>query len=231
MGSQQECKRGGAKTQLRPVGLEVGRPELGAPIFCRILHATLTFQPAGRFRLGAAERLVPLGSKYIAFLPGLRVGWVKWAPGWEGERIAASDTVLVRSARCPQDLAVVDRRAYRRKLDCRDPADWFEGLDPWEFVNFLPMIDADSGEWATFVARGVWDLAAVAPVSQAYGRRRHKFPDEFPIVRLRTKQFWCRTIQIHIPHFDIVDWTRPPGWGGDAYEPPTPVAPMLSRVN
>lgn len=83
----------------------------------------LRFERAGRFRAGEAEREIALGSLFLANVPSLRNGWVRWR---DDQPVAIMSGFLRDGYRAPE----------RADLGDLDPARWdYPDLDPWQRLS------------------------------------------------------------------------------------------------
>ena len=72
-----------------------------------LIGDALIFHPAGKFRAGKSERLVPIGSEFLARMDALRIGWVKWKPGYEGEQVIEWQMALLASVQREEQMQLL----------------------------------------------------------------------------------------------------------------------------
>ena len=115
----------------------------------------------GEYFAGKESTPVPAGTRFIANLDAMMVGWVKWVNG------RPVDHALVRIA----DGALPARR---EQLGDTNEEQWQydtrgEHRDPWQQVNYLPMINADAEVFTLSITsiaglKEVGGLARLTPI-------------------------------------------------------------------
>jgi hypothetical protein len=129
----------------------------------------------GDFFAGEESEPIPSGTKLTVAADELLAGWIKWADGKPTEpnmvRVADGKPPLKRS-----DLGDRDRSTW-------EADDHGKSRDPWQFTNYLPMMDED-GELYTFATSSAGGLTGVSDLVRRYGQYRRRHPDVYPIVML-----------------------------------------------
>jgi hypothetical protein len=129
----------------------------------------------GDFFAGEESEPIPSGTKLTVAADELLAGWIKWADGKPTEpnmvRVADGKPPLKRS-----DLGDRDRSTW-------EADDHGKPRDPWQFTNYLPMMDED-GELYTFATSPAGGLTGVSDLVRRYGQYRRRHPDVYPIVML-----------------------------------------------
>jgi hypothetical protein len=118
---------------------------------------------------------VPIGRKFTVAADELLAGWIKWTDGKPAEHIM----VRVADGKLPpkrSELGDQDRSAW-------ETDDHGEPRDPWQFTNYLPMMD-ESGELYTFTTSSAGGRATVSDLVRRFGRHRRHHPDVYPVVSL-----------------------------------------------
>jgi hypothetical protein len=82
----------------------------------------------------------------------------------------------------------------RETLGDLDEALWPIGLsskpeDPWSPQNYLPLQDAETGAWHTFVSRTITGIRAIGNLMRHYERMRRTHPDMYPLIQLKVGGF------------------------------------------
>lgn len=155
----------------------------------------------GDFFAGRDADVVPAGSKFTANLDLLLAGFVKW----RNNRPVAHALVRVADGEpLPrrQDLGDDDRDEWEIGLDGK-------ARDPWQEVNYLPLMDED-GNLFTFVVSGKAPIREAGALSRAYARHRKTRPHEFPRVTLNVGSYPHRDRSIGRVKFaeiNIIGWT------------------------
>jgi hypothetical protein len=129
----------------------------------------------GDYIAGEGSEPVPISTKFTVAADELMAGYVKWVGGKPVEHIM----VRVADGNLPpkrSDLGDQDRSAWESD-DHGDPR------DPWQFTNYLPMMD-ESGELYTFTTSSTGGVDAVSNLVRRYGHHRRRHPDVYPIISL-----------------------------------------------
>jgi hypothetical protein len=155
----------------------------------------------GEYLAGEDSEVVPLGTKLIAAMDLLTIGFVRWSGGKPIEH----RMVLVADGVQPP------RRA---ELGDNDPAQWEERdasgapRDPWQLTQYLPAVD-ESGELSTFSTSSRGGIGAIATLARHYARGRAAHPDAFPVVELQVDAYQHSNAafgRIKVPKFACVGW-------------------------
>jgi hypothetical protein len=129
----------------------------------------------GDYFAGEGSELVPVGTKFTVAADELLAGYVKWVDSKPVEHIM----VRVADGKLPpkrSDLGDHDRSAWERD-------DHGEPRDPWQFTNYLPMMD-ENGELYTFTTSSTGGVAAVSSLVRRYGHHRKHHSAVYPIITL-----------------------------------------------
>jgi hypothetical protein len=167
----------------------------------RIVGELLKFAK-GDYFAGQQEREIPLGTKLVAIMDQLMVGWVKWRDNTPVEPPIMG--LLAQGYTPPR----------RSELDDNDKAQWEpddEGKprDPWQFTNYLILADPDTKELYTFTASSRGGLGAVGELCKRYGRHMREKPDEYPVIELGVGSYQHRNKaygRIKFPVFKDAGW-------------------------
>lgn len=153
------------------------------------------------------------GKKFIAVVPNLVHGVVKWPKG--GKPVSHIGRVIDRYMPPP-----------RHKLDERDESRWVDKRDPWRPTHYLSLIDPESGEAFVYTTSSQGGRDALAGLLSAYVTNIEHHPDDadkLPLVELGADSYqntnYGRTI--HIPQLDILGWVTPPASAAQI-APPAP---------
>jgi hypothetical protein len=166
----------------------------------RILGDILKFSD-GEWLVGRDNDPLPAGTKLIADVEGLEVGWVRWAD------MRPAEALMGKIA----DGFVPCRRA---ELGDADPTLWprdAQGTarDPWQFSNLLVLMDTRYRIFS-FPTASKGGLGAVSKLSGSYGKHVRQAPGELPIVALHADSYKHRDRArgtIHVPVFKVIGWT------------------------
>jgi hypothetical protein len=162
----------------------------------------------GDYFAGQDNREIPLGTKLVARMDTLAIGWLRWqdnAPG-DDERIG-----LVAQGFMPvkrHELGDLDKACWETDKEGRP-------RDPWQFTNRLVLHGAEDAEVVfTFATSSRGGLDAVGELCKAYGRHIRQFPDEDPIIELDGSSYPHpdKTIgRVKYPIFKVVGWVKKNG--------------------
>jgi hypothetical protein len=124
----------------------------------------------------AGDDEVPEGTQLTVAVDELMAGWIKWSEGRPAEQIM----VRIAEGKAPlkrEELGDHDETAWEQDAQG-------ERKDPWQFTNYVPMID-DRGELYTFTTSSRGGLGAIAQVARRYAQHRRRHRDVFPKITLR----------------------------------------------
>jgi hypothetical protein len=129
----------------------------------------------GDYFAGEECEPIPIGTKFTVAADELLAGHVKWTDGKPVEHIM----VRVADGKLPpkrSDHGDQDRSAW-------ESDDHGEPRDPWQFTNYLLMMD-ENGELYTFTTSSTGGVDAVSNLVRRYGHHRRRHPDVYPIISL-----------------------------------------------
>jgi hypothetical protein len=168
----------------------------------------------GDFTAGQNNREIKVGTRLIANMDTLSVGWMKW----EDSRPVEQRMGLV-----------VDRfkPARRAELGDNDRGLWEvdetgRSKDCWQFTNSLELASEDGGEQYTFSTSSKGGISAIGELCKAFGEEMHRHADEWPIVELDVGSYAHSNKsfgRIKFPILAIVGWAAK---DGEAPAPPAP---------
>lgn len=152
----------------------------------------------GEFLYGQTNEELPLDSRLIANMPGLRIGWRRWFDGQVTDDLTELlvDQVPMRP---------------RTELGDNDPALWERDdtgkpRDPWQLTNVLELSDGEETYIYSTGSKG--GIGAIGRLCTAYARERRQRPDMLPIIKLG-RDFYnhAQYGKTYFPVFEIVGWT------------------------
>jgi hypothetical protein len=129
----------------------------------------------GDFFAGEESEPIPAGTTLTVAADELLAGWIRWFDSKPTEH----NMVRVADGKQPPkrgDLGDQDHSTW-------ETDDRGEPRDPWQFTNYLPMMDENS-ELYTFTTSSTGGLTAVSDVVRRNGQHRRHHPDVYPIVTL-----------------------------------------------
>jgi hypothetical protein len=159
----------------------------------------------GDWLTGKDNRELADGTKLVAVMDTLAVGWQRW----ENQRPIGHRLGLLVDGFVPPP---------RKELGDTDECLWDrddnnEAQDPWQLTNYLQFVNPDNRDTYTFTTSSKGGLSAVAKLCREYGRAREKEnrEDQLPVVMLSTGSYAHRDRsrgRIKIPVFTIIGWVN-----------------------
>jgi hypothetical protein len=157
----------------------------------------------GDYLAGMEDEEVKLGTQFVAHMPSLCVGWIRWE---DNKPPAEQRMGLVAENYQPckrKELGDLDEDQWERDDDGHP-------RDPWQFSNYLILIARDGGDLYTFTTSSRGGLSAVGELCKAYGKQMRQRPNQHPIVELDVGSYQHSNRsygRIKFPIFKIVGWT------------------------
>ena len=176
--------------------------ELGSEANQRRIHGNLLrYTKHGAYKTGLDQETLALGTRMLAYMPGLEKGWIKWRDNQPVQYIMG----YVR-----ERFQVPERET----LGDLDQALWQElggrKLDPWQLTFHLVMLD-ENGELHTFVTSSKGGKDAIAKLSTAYSEHKKMKPEEIPIIQLQGESYSHREFgETFKPIFKVDGWSKIP---------------------
>lgn len=163
----------------------------------------------GEWLFGQDKSVMPLGTKLVANMPGMKFGWRRWRDG----KVTDDLTRLV-TERHP--LEVESRQA----LGDNDQSMWDlmsgKPRDPWQKTMSVEMVDGQ-GEKYLLSQSSRSGLDAMTGLSITYGKERRLRPGQLPLVELGASSYMHpdKSIgKVHTPVLKVVGWVD-----GESLEP------------
>jgi hypothetical protein len=191
----------------------------GAAASTRSFNGDLLKFSKGDYSAGQDNREIPTGTRVIADMDSLKVGWMKW----EDSRPVDDSHMglVVERFKPPRRAELGDNDKSLWEVDDDD-----KPRDPWQFTNNLELASEDGGEQYTFSTSSKGGISAIGELCKAFGEEMHLHPDEWPIIELdvgsyqHSKKSFGR---IKFPILKLVGWS--PKDGDGANQPPLPLPP------
>ena len=167
----------------------------------RFVGDLLKFDKGGNYVAGQENHEIARGTKMVAYMDTLRIGWVCWEEG----RPVDERMGLVGEGFVPPK---------RSELDRTDESLWeeYEGgesRDPWQFSNDLVLLDPQDGQFYTFVTSSKGGLGAIGKLAEKYGNHLRQSPGEWPVVALESDSYQHKIRaygRIKFPVLRTVEW-------------------------
>jgi hypothetical protein len=167
----------------------------------RIVGEMLKFSK-GEWLVGRDGVEVLLGTKFVAGVDAMQVGWTKWEEG------RPTDTVMgyLRDGyRVPRRSEMGDTDSEEWPLDDRNG----KPRDPWQFSNRFILMDA-SDQLFTFPTQSAGGVDACSTLASLYGKHVRAKPRELPVIALDRTSYMHPIRErgkIWKPIFRLVNWT------------------------
>ncbi len=172
----------------------------------------------GEFLFGQDKEEVPLGTKFIANMAGLKIGWKRWgAKKVIDERMG----LLSEGFRIPSrsELGDMDQSQWEREEK--------DGSlrDPWQLTNELTFLPVDGDEEFVFGASSKGGIGAIGQLCKDYGKLYRQKPGKAPVIKLGRNSYLHKTFgKLYNPVFELVDWVNEPDNGGNCTQESTQAA-------
>lgn len=158
----------------------------------------------GDFLMGEDNEEVEEGTKFVANMDELMVGWIRW------EDSKPTDQIMGRVSEGYQ-------APKRNTLGDDDKSQWEvdeqgRERDPWQFSNYLILKNPEGNgedDLFTFTTSSRGGLNAIGELCKAYGKAMRQRPDEFPIVALKVGSYQHSNKaygRIKFPIFEVTGW-------------------------
>lgn len=163
----------------------------------------LSFQN-GEFQAGQDKTELPVGTRLVANMPGLRVGWQRWSGG----RVVEDRTQLLtdRIEPASRDTLGYDDESLWERPEPTKARPNPDARDPWQLSNILEMADSE-GEVYIFATSGKGAIGAIGRLCKEYGKQYRQRPGLAPIIELGRDSYIHKEYgKQYVPVFTIVDW-------------------------
>lgn len=165
----------------------------------RLVGDRLNFNK-GDWVYGQDAKDMPLGTRFVANMDQLLVGWIMWEDKKPVEQIMG----LVGEGYTPQ---------RRHELGHSDKEEWptdddGKPQDPWQLTNYL-VLRNDEGDLFTFTTSSVGGRGAIGELCKIYGKEMRQRPNEYPVIEIGTGKYKhsdARRGWIKFPTLAVVGW-------------------------
>jgi hypothetical protein len=150
----------------------------------------------GHYYIGDAE--VAAGREYVAQMPSVACGWVKFV-----DKKVADQKIgkIADGFRMPERDTLGDLDQSKWEVDSKGPR------DPWAKQWYLPLLDAESGEFVVFVTGSNGGQRTIGGLCRNYGSNPHR---GLPIVQIGARGYkHPEHGRIEEPEIKIIDWEKP----------------------
>lgn len=209
----------------------------GDHISQKLLVGTLLKFNKGDWLLGDGDEEVEPGTRFVANMDQLMIGWIKWVDNRPEQQIMGP---LAQNFQAPRRSTLGDTDEDEWETDNQG-----RPRDPWQFSNYLVLKDpgkkATEDNLYTFATSSKGGLGAIGELCKRYGKEMRVRPDEYPIIEIGVSKYKHANPEFGIiktPTFAIVGWEKKsafqlqdsePG-DGDEDEAPAP-APAAKKTS
>lgn len=155
----------------------------------------------GEYLVGQNDEEMAEGTRLVANMEELLIGWIKWEDGKPSE----------------QEMGrIVDGYTPPRRKDLgdTDETDWEVDTngaprDPWNFTNYLVMKEESGDKLFTFTTSSRGGLNAIGELCKVYGKEMRQRPNDYPIVALKVSSYRHSKKEygkIFVPVLEVVGW-------------------------
>jgi len=138
----------------------------------------------GDYLAGQEGTEIPPGTKLAAIMDQLMVGWIKWRDATPVEHVMG----LVSNGYVPPKRAELDDNDE----DSWDTNDDGYPRDPWQFSNYLVVVEPKEKTPYTFTTSSKGGLGASGELCKFYGKAMRERPEEYPIIELGVGSYVAR---------------------------------------
>lgn len=170
-----------------------------------IIGSLLKFNK-GDWLLGQDEDEINIGTKFVAIMDRLDIGWQKWEDGKPaGTRMGK----VVEGFQPPRRKDLGDSDETEWEVD-----DQGNPRDPWQFSNNLILrrlgtTGETDDDLVTFITSSRGGIGAIGEVCKIYGKEMRSQPDRWPIIELGVDSYnhSNKTFgRIKVPVLKVVGW-------------------------
>lgn len=173
----------------------------GNAVSSRTIVGQLLKFSKGEYLLGEKGEEVEEGTRLVANMDELMVGWIRWEDGKPTEHVMGR---VAEGYEAPRRNTLGDDDEERWETD-----DQGRARDPWQFSNYLILKETDGDELFTFTTSSRGGLNAIGALCKAYGKAMRQHPDEYPVIELGVDSYKHSNKsygKIFVPELKIVGW-------------------------
>jgi hypothetical protein len=139
---------------------------------------------------------IPLGTRYVALMASLTIGWVKWEDNYPIDHRMG---LVAEGFKAPK----------REDLGDTDKDEWEDGRDPWQRTNYIVFADLENHELCTFTSSSRGGLGAIGELCKVYSPRwqEEELRDQMPVIELTSREYKHREFgKIRAPSLKVIEW-------------------------
>ena len=171
----------------------------------------------GEYLFGSEQEVIPEGTRFIANMPGLRIGWKRW-----GNKVVTDERMglLAEGFRPPSRHELGDQDQNQWELD-----DKRQPRDPWQQTNELTLRGVETGDEFVFATSGKGGIGAIGELCKTYGKLYRQKPGLAPLIELGRDSYQHKVYgKTYFPVLKLVDWVREPDTEEPSAAPPPAAA-------
>jgi hypothetical protein len=164
----------------------------------RTIVGTLLKFAKGEWTKGQNDVVVPVGTKFVADMRNVQVGWTRWADKKPAEHMMGC-------------IADGYRSPARSTLGYTDKSEWeldkeSKPQDPWQATSIIFLMDTE-GEMYTYSPSSAGGRNAVIALCGAYGKLMRQHPGELPVIEIGVDSYRHETYgKTFVPMLKIIGW-------------------------
>ncbi|MEY9493727.1 hypothetical protein [Bradyrhizobium elkanii] len=172
----------------------------------RAIVGTLLRFTKGDYLAGQDDVEVPIGTKFVANMDELMVGWIRWEDNRPTDHVMGHVSANYQPPR-------------RNELGDTDKAMWEvdsqgKERDPWQFSNYLLFKGVKDEELYTFASSSKGGLNALGDLCKAYGKVMAQHPDDWPVIELGGGHYDHKEFgRTKVPVLKITGWSPKADFG------------------
>ena len=164
----------------------------------RIIGELLKFN-RGEWTYGRNADEMKTGTRFVANMDGLTVGWTKWQ---ENKPVESQAGLVIEGYQPPRRNELGDDDKEKWELDTEG-----RPKDPWQFGNTLILKEQDGTQLYTFNAGSKGSIGMIGKLCGDYGKQMRQRPNDFPIVEIGRSHYMHPVYKkTYVPEMKIVGW-------------------------
>jgi hypothetical protein len=171
----------------------------------------LKFAKHGEWEFGQNGTTLPVGTRLLADMDNLMVGWQRWSGGRPDEQKFGRVMEAHRPER-REELGDNDKEAW-------DVDDRGVPQDPWRLTNILILKDPNDGSLYTYSPSSKGGVSCIAKLCAEFGKIYRQRPTDMPVIELQSSSYKHeRYGRIFTPEMNIVSWVPKTAFTGESTE-------------
>lgn len=154
----------------------------------------------GEWSIGADGEEVPLGTRLVANMAGLKIGWQRW----ENKKPDREVMGLVAEGYQPprrHELGDEDKGLWEKDEKTGVPR------DPWQLTNVLPLKSANGEVDAVYSTSSRGGIGAIGQLCKDYGKLFMQKPGMLPVIEIGSDSYKHPDYgKVFTPTLKLVDW-------------------------